>query len=379
MFAHPTYKAAREVSSTIEAHFADHISKARQAGKHDVAPEPPRDVIESIIDAGFWASLRREEGNPPKLSLAYLSPEMTGSPITFEHPLPLTATVLAKLAPGIDRAGIHVGVWHKDDHLYIWGATRVLPNLCFVLEVVEPGLLIIKHRRIHGFGKFLNVAVLKGDRIKIVDQNRATMADSPDVLSSLLGLTSPLSWNDSVKVLIQLATSMRAHGHGGCLLVVPAGSGSWRDSIVHPISYPVIPPYTGLADILSQDGTERTQRWQVQLNQIVDTVAGFTAIDGATIITDKHELLAFGAKIKRSEWNTTVERILITEPITGSEGAVVHPSQNGGTRHFSAAQFVFDQRDAIALVASQDGRFTIFAWSASEDMVLAHRVDSLLL
>ena len=59
--------------------------------------------------------------------------------------------------------------------------------------------------------------------------------------------------------------------------------------------------------------------------------------------------------------------------------SIVNPYQLGGTRHLSAAQFVHDQRDATALVASQDGRFTIFKWSASEDIVHAHRVEALLL
>jgi len=57
----------------------------------------------------------------------------------------------------------------------------------------------------------------------------------------------------------------------------------------------------------------------------------------------------------------------------------VTPAQLGGTRHLSAAQFVQDQRDALALVASQDGRFTVFAWSPCEEMVHAHRVEALLL
>jgi hypothetical protein len=57
----------------------------------------------------------------------------------------------------------------------------------------------------------------------------------------------------------------------------------------------------------------------------------------------------------------------------------VHPTRLGGTRHLSAAQFVHDQRDAMALVASQDGRFTVFAWSPCEDVVHAHRVEALLL
>jgi len=57
----------------------------------------------------------------------------------------------------------------------------------------------------------------------------------------------------------------------------------------------------------------------------------------------------------------------------------VHPTQLGGTRHLSAVQFVHDQRNAMALVASQDGRFTVFSWSQSENMVHAHRVEALLL
>ena len=66
-------------------------------------------------------------------------------------------------------------------------------------------------------------------------------------------------------------------------------------------------------------------------------------------------------------------------PIEGCAPSVVAPVQLGGTRHISAAQFAQDQTDAVALVASQDGRFTLFAWSPCEDMVHAHRVETLLL
>jgi len=74
-----------------------------------------------------------------------------------------------------------------------------------------------------------------------------------------------------------------------------------------------------------------------------------------------------------------VERVVLTEPIEGGVAAVVAPVQLGGTRHISAAQFAQDQQDAVALVASQDGRFTMFAWSPREEMVHAHRVETLLL
>jgi hypothetical protein len=71
--------------------------------------------------------------------------------------------------------------------------------------------------------------------------------------------------------------------------------------------------------------------------------------------------------------------MIVTEPVEGGHTERMHPGQLGGTRHLSAAQFVHDQRQAVALVASQDGRFTIFAWSPCECAVHAHRVEVLLL
>jgi hypothetical protein len=111
----------------------------------------------------------------------------------------------------------------------------------------------------------------------------------------------------------------------------------------------------------------------------VNAIAGLTAVDGATVLTNTYELKAFGAKIARRKGSPQVEQVAVTEPIEGDVAFTVHPTQLGGTRHLSAAQFVHDQRDAVALVASQDGRFTVFAWSPCEDMVHAHRVEALLL
>lgn len=376
----PTYQAARAVAAKVEAHFAQHLAAARARGEQGLAPEPDAQTIEAIIDATFWASLRREEGQFPKISLAFVPPDQAGYPLIFERPLPLAPNILTKLGPAVERPGIHLGVWPVNGELQIWGATRKVPELCFVLEVVEPGLLVVKHRRRDGFGKFANVAVLKGEQVKIVDEQGASLPDCPALLTTMLGFTSPSLRDDSANVLVQLAASMRAHGHGGSLLVVPAGTDNWRESIVHPILYSVAPAFSGLADLMLQDISERNQNlWDGVVRKAVDTVAGLTAVDGATVISDQYEVLAFGAKIRRARGSAPVEQMVITQPIVGDEAAVIQPAQNGGTRHLSAAQFVYDQRDTLALVASQDGRFTIFAWSACEDMVHAHRVDTLLL
>ena len=128
----------------------------------------------------------------------------------------------------------------------------------------------------------------------------------------------------------------------------------------------------------AEDTTDGRQ-WQEALARAVDIVAGLTAVDGATVITDRYELLAFGAKIARRDGCPRVESVTMTEPIEGSVATAINPAELGGTRHLSAAQFVHDQRNAVALVASQDGHFTVFAWSPCEAVVHAHRVESLLL
>jgi hypothetical protein len=375
-----TYKAARSVSELVSEHFQKQHTHVFPHPEPLLASPPSPGIIEAIIDTTFWASLRKEEGRSPKISIAYLSPDQADHPLVFGEMLPFNANSLTKLAPAVERSGIHLGVWNYDNELYVWGTTRQIPALCFVLEVVEPGMLVVKHRRIEGFGKFVNVAVLKGDQVKIVDEDSGRVPACPSLVNSMLGFNAPSIWNDSLNVLVQLAASMREHGRGGILLVVPAASDQWRESIIHPISYAVQPAYSELAALRDQvSNNTKSGIWQSRLTAAIHNLAGLTAVDGATIINENYELLAFGAKIGRSPNGSPVEEMLVTEPILGNEGKVVHPVQNGGTRHLSAAQFIHDQHDATALVASQDGRFTIFSWTPYKQKVQAHRVDALLL
>ena len=181
-----TYPTARKVAVRAQKHFTKHVELAQKRGRSHLAEVATAAIIETMVDAAFWASLRREEGLTPKISLAYVSPEQAGQPLRFEQPLPLSPSGLAKLAPAVERPGIHLGVWPDDGTLRVWGTTRELPAYCFVIEVVGSGWLVIKHRA-ETFGKFVNVAVLEGDEIKIVDESNASVPDCPGVLKSMLG------------------------------------------------------------------------------------------------------------------------------------------------------------------------------------------------
>ena len=376
----PAYPAARSAATTLERYFARHLAEAKRHGQPDLASSPDAQAIEAIIDVAFWSSLRREESYFPKISLAFLPPEQAGQPLVFEQFLPFDPFSLTRLAPAVERPGIHLGVWRNGDELEVWGTTRTVPRFCFVLYVFNPGLLVVKYRPNKDSVKFVNVMAINGDQIKEIDEEGTKLSDCPALLASLLKFGLLGVQDDTVSILIQLAASMRTHERGGSLLVVPNGTESWRESIVSPVSYSVTPPFTELADLMRQDEKEKNNRlWQENVQDSVEAIAGLTAVDGATVINDQYELLAFGTKIKPPSGAAQVELVIVTEPIVGNTASIVHPVLIGGTRHLSAAQFVQDQPSAIALVASQDGHFTVFAWSPCEQMVHAHRIETLLL
>ena len=374
----PLFAAARTFAAGLEDHFARHAAAAEH-GSPAGTPLPDAKAIEALIDAAFWASLQREEGYVPEISLAFLPPERAVRPLMLAAPLPLGPRALAKLAPAVERPGIHLGVWRGGDGLLLWGTTRAIPSFCFVLEVLGPGLLVVKHRIRADSAKFRNVAVFEGDEVKILSRRAVDGSDHHALLASLVGPEWSDATDDPAEVLLRLAVSMRAHRRGGTLLVVPAGKEAWRESIVRPIAYAVAPPFTELGDLVREAREGHESPAPGALARAVDAVAGLTAVDGATLITDRFELLSFGAKIARPDGRSRVERVSLTEPIEGGVASVVAPLELGGTRHISAAQFAQDQPDSVALVASQDGRFTVFEWSPREGMVHAHRVETLLL
>ncbi len=226
------YPAARALAGRLAAYFSRQA--AEPGGERPAeAPAPDAATVEAVVEAGFWASLQREEGYSPEISLAFLPPERAGRPLLFSQPLPLSPQALARLAPAVQRPGIHLGVWPgTDEALAVWGTTRTLPAFCFVLEVLEPGLLVVKHSGSEPSAKFRNVAVFQGEQVKVLSRQPADAGSHPALLRELVGPDAAAPGAAASDLLLRLAVSMRAHRRGGTLLVVPAGSEAWRASVV---------------------------------------------------------------------------------------------------------------------------------------------------
>ena len=58
---------ARRLAEAVAPHFAQHISET--VGNERLGVPPDTSSITTMVDAAFWASLRREEGYVPKVSL----------------------------------------------------------------------------------------------------------------------------------------------------------------------------------------------------------------------------------------------------------------------------------------------------------------------
>ena len=88
------------------------------------------------------------------------------------------------------------------------------------------------------------------------------------------------------------------------------------------------------------------------------------------VVTQDLRVLGFGAKIAAGN----VATVNIFLPLQGAQDIVPTPLERcGGTRHQSAARFVDANRDAVAVVVSQDRHLSVFSWDDTMDAVVMVR------
>ena len=120
------------------------------------------------------------------------------------------------------------------------------------------------------------------------------------------------------------------------------------------------------------------RRWQEALRKAVEAIAGLTAVDGATILSDDYELLAFGAKITRRD-GLSRSNVLLRSSLSKARSLARLRRCNWAARGTCPPRSL-RRTSATRWPWCFAGRpFTIFAWSPREQVVHAHRVEALLL
>lgn len=358
---------------------------------------PSKIHFAEIAETAYWTSYGREEDHSVTVSLVYCEPEQGPEVFRFDGPIPLSARTLLKLAPAVESPRADICVWPDGQgRLGVWGfrASKAdAVNTDLWVQLLGPGRVLFTYEG-RTEGALIATRAVFVDPLSLLELLRPRLFNS---ISSVdlrpeLGLRYP--------ALLRLARQMRSHGRGGTVLVVPEGE-AWRTSIKHPIQYaggtsfltPELPtpvpqqlvPLEGeqalsdyLRDVLSNSRTSGNS-WLEPLYEQCDRIARLTAVDGALVMTPDRFVKCFGAKIQAVTTIPGSFPIRTAEPIEGHGWKTETLADLGGTRHQSAVQFVRDQPDSFAIVASQDGNVTFLTKDACSDEVVAVRQAELAL
>jgi hypothetical protein len=346
---------------------------------------PNKEQLTEFIEIAFWASIRKEEGRELKFAVGYHNPiNEHFSYYSFEQSLAYNVRNITKLAPAIGsfEKAMLVGHFEKDK-MEIWGfSDRSIAPL--VIKVIDPGQLIISF-----FNNVLlsntNLAVISGDQSKLIAYDKLNYSSfiwetlEPSDKKANYSIFSDLK----IKAILEIAKIMRSFGHGGALIIVPDDNG-WLTFVDNSMKFAPKSRFTDATVTLDtliksgeQDKTinnriDEEKYLESYLNKSLRTIAQMTCVDGATIITRNLEVLGFGVKLIA---NTKPEYLFKLDPLGNDRVNIeeIKIEQLGGTRHQSAAQFVFNQPESIAIVVSQDGFVTSIAWGKTKSgkLVLA--------
>src|ERR1044072_1672495 len=343
--------------------------------------------IKQLIEVSFWASVKKEEGRHHTFALNYAAPEPNIADndfVVFNPRLAFSAEILSKVAPAVESTKT-IGVWPKtrrdrEDKLEIWGFVPFLRWPLLLVNAIEPGQIILS---ISGLWK-----------AKITEKSQIVDVGKYDNLFSNVYPAYPTEGDSQIEAekivkaermpdLEKIAIAMRAHGHGGTLLIIPNDNTTCHKSIDMG-SFRFKPYEKFKKDLERRDAAVRQfalgsmardfHSSYEDMAKSIKSIAQFTAVDGATLITPDRILLGFGAKIKPVRKVPDENyNLVISNPFYKSEPEHKNLMEMPwGTRHRSAARFVFDQKGTVAIVASADGRLSIFKRDGRNIFVLQH-------
>lgn len=374
-----------------------------------IAEEPffsdhPPDVAQicSALNTAFWASMQSEEGRSVRASLILMKPGYLRSEETFRFsdPIHLSSHIIAKLSASFPFGRGAVGVtFSSAGRPLVWGFVLPKPEHGWVLEILGPGYIVIRN------GLSIQAAVLPDGSLILFDELTHLEDDWCNLLFHHANHTSvgrPIPFERRAHfhgLLRVLSRAMVDHRRGGSVVIVNPGDDAWKNAV--DFTYALGGSQEYLTVLYSKLG-----KWQVRWSRNQDRkrkakgeerpdiafypdsaperrllealrlVGGLTAVDGALVMTNRLEILGYGAKLKATEKELSVKEWL---PFRGYARESMRLEDLGGTRHRSAALFAAQHPETSVFVASQDGRFTIFCADGAGTEVLALRVELLLL
>lgn len=287
------------------------------------------DELGTLVEAVFYASLHEEEARHTEFAIAWLGDGSGCASVVAINPVvEVTPKNLAKLAPATRRETTSIAVRMQDGRLVAWALLDNPKHPPFTIRVLGSGVLRLDYagvpRALYARGE----TYLTGD------------VKSP---AAILARTFPTWGNGDPRPaqITQLAAKMLAHGHGGMLLVMPAGE--------EPVGVRVHYGVGAGQDVLAQRDAN-------------DLVAQLSAIDNAVLVDTDLRLRGFGTQVIESD---APDLDFEHHDPYSDEFHVDDLSTFKGTRHPAGVIFCMRQPGAAAaIIASQDARLSLVVKNA---------------
>jgi hypothetical protein len=378
---------------------------------HPIKESPSIAELRAMVQTAFFASLKREEGNPISFRLALITEQEIDDVSTgyddhqlqikmrFSAPLPLNVETISKLAQAFDRnfTALAVEQSSEDATIYhIWGAIYFdnskhdgfdfnsiqmsgpgyhteVPD-CFMVKATSIGSLTISLGR-HNMGYFEN-----GEFTQSAPSPFAQKAIQPyikRVFEENRGFEDRYYWAHYDGCLKKILFEAADRGGGGTIVFVPS---SRVEEIIPRLDAGYsFPGGLGVNHLLNESikAVEERQSYFLQVKEILGrrltALSQLSGIDGALVITSDWEIVRFGAKLRPPEkWNGNI--FLGRGALKGAveEESVPFDRSKLGTRHNSAIDFVGAFPDVVAFVISEDGPIRGFV-RRDEETILCWR------
>jgi hypothetical protein len=375
-------------------------------------PRPSRERLALALAACYHASLLREEGRPVTFRLVLAGPDFfdvhAGPPsgvhrLVFDAARPLDQHELRRLSPAAAFSRSFIGaVLDGRTGPAIWGLIHSGPDWLEsvrggresiqaipavpTIAVTGPGRVVVDAGPVF-LGELSN-GTLRGGRL---DAFNASWVYQVFVQSwvSRPGVSPGFGPTLSRQVVRRIIAGVRAAHHGGMVLIVPhrripvlvGESGMVRikygfideeprqrlltlsTRIVDQLAalQAALPAGAALPgwDDYAQSESPAVKALDAALYEVAHFVADLSQVDGAVILSDRLELIGFGAEIAGDL--PEVERVARAADLEGRERTWMR-TDRVGTRHRSAYRLCQAARDVLALVVSQDGGLRFVRW-----------------
>jgi len=347
----------------------------------------PVEILRQFVEAAFFASLAQEEGRPLRFSAVLVSEKDATDPELhyrtklqkLEPTVPFTASVIPKIATAIDPnlSAFAVAPIGDNQELQIWGVFIFSPSANFydnipigtidegsfrhdflTVSTTSPGSLLFS-RGNSALGRLANGYFVPSTPTPF------TQASLGQHLMKLFQVNDPTTesgwhyWTYILGALEVLLPEAAHRGHGGTIAIVDA-----EYEIPHGL---YIPKYilkgeqrlqatihTALS--YSQELVGDVAYRRVALESL-QRIAQLAAVDGALILDNKFNVVAFGATLTAPRWTGNT--------VVGPDGFGRLRDEHFevaryGTRHRSGLDFAAAYNKSVVFVISQDGPIRAF-------------------